>query len=102
MKRVARLRLAVAAMLALGAFAPRQVLAQVPPRFYWKTLSNANAVPVIGESLSGNTNPFDPAHTVWIGADDDAQFLDFGHDIGHKPDRFGVVGGRPAAANFVH
>jgi len=75
MKRVARLRLAVAAMLALGAFAPRQVLAQVPPRFYWKTLSNANAVPVIGESLSGNTNPFDPAHTVNPGANVSATLL---------------------------
>jgi hypothetical protein len=37
-------------------------LAQVPPRFYWKSLSGANAVPVIYQSLSGNANPVDPAH----------------------------------------
>jgi hypothetical protein len=39
-------------------------LAQVPPRFYWKSLSGANAVPVIYQSLSGNANPIDPAHYV--------------------------------------
>jgi hypothetical protein len=39
-------------------------LAQVPPRFYWKSLSGANAVPVIYQSLSGNANPIDPAHVV--------------------------------------
>jgi hypothetical protein len=39
-------------------------LAQVPPRFYWKSLAGANAVPVIYQSLSGNANPIDPAHVV--------------------------------------
>jgi hypothetical protein len=39
-------------------------LAQVPPRFYWQSLSGANAVPVIFQSLSGNANPVDPAHFV--------------------------------------
>jgi hypothetical protein len=68
MKQAARLRSAVAMMLAFGALCSQQALAQVPPRFYWKTLSNANAVPLIAESLSGNTNPFDPAHTVTAGA----------------------------------
>jgi len=38
--------------------------AQVPPRFYWKSLIGGHAVPVIGMSLSGNANPIDPAHTV--------------------------------------
>jgi hypothetical protein len=33
--------------------------AQVPPRFYWKTLQGMNAVPVIAMSVSGNVNPFD-------------------------------------------
>jgi len=64
MKPVAFLWVILAMMLAMGAFCPPQALAQVPARFYWKTLSDANAVPLIYESLSGNTNPFDPAHTV--------------------------------------
>jgi hypothetical protein len=38
--------------------------AQAPARFYWKTLSGANAVPVIVNSISGNSNPFDPSHVV--------------------------------------
>ncbi len=72
MKPLAWLRLVVATMLAMGALCPPQALAQVPARFYWKTLSGANAVPLIVESMSGNTNPFDPAHTVTPGADFDA------------------------------
>jgi hypothetical protein len=35
---------------------------------YWKTLSGANAIPLIVESMSGNTNPFDPSYTVAPGA----------------------------------
>jgi len=70
---VVRLRLApLALVLAMGALYPPQALAQVPARFYWKTLSGANAVPVIFQSISGNTNPFDPAHIVTRGADFDA------------------------------
>src|SRR5512136_151324 len=72
MKPVACLWLVVATMLAMGALCPPQTLAQVPARFYWKTLSDANAVPVIVNSVSGNTNPFDPAHTVTPGASFDA------------------------------
>jgi hypothetical protein len=68
MKSVAWLWLVVAMMLAMGTLCPPQVLAQVPARFYWKTLSDANAVPVIVNSISGNTNPFDPAHTPTAGA----------------------------------
>ena len=64
--------LVVATMLAVGALCPAQAMAQVPARFYWKTLSDANAVPLIVESISGNTNPFDSAHTVTPGADFDA------------------------------
>ena len=71
-RRVARLRLALALVLAMGALCPTQALAQVPARFYWKTLSGANAVPLIVQSISGNTNPFDPAHTVTPGASFDA------------------------------
>jgi hypothetical protein len=72
MKPVAWLRLVFATMLAVGMLCPPQVLAQVPARFYWKTLSGANAVPLIVESISGNTNPFDPAHTVTPGANFEA------------------------------
>jgi len=68
MKPVAWLQLVFATMLAMGMLCPPQALAQVPARFYWKTLSGANAVPLIVESISGNTNPFDPAHTVTPGA----------------------------------
>lgn len=72
MKPVACLRWAGAAMLAVGALCPPQALAQVPGRFYWKTLSDANAVPFILQSVSGNTNPFDPALVVAPGANVDA------------------------------
>jgi hypothetical protein len=46
--------------------------AQIPARFYWKSLSGGNAVPLIVESLSGNTNPFDPSHEVNPNANFDA------------------------------
>lgn len=52
---------AAAAVLAMAALCPPQVLAQVPGRFYWKSLAGANGVPVIFNSMSGNTNPFDPS-----------------------------------------
>lgn len=61
-------RLALASALALGALAALPASAQMPARFYWKTLSGANAVPLIFNSISGNTNPFDPAHTPVPGA----------------------------------
>ena len=51
---------------------PTLTLAQVPPRFYWKTLSGTNAVPVIYQSLSGNSNPLDPTHFVSPGVSFDA------------------------------
>ena len=56
----------------VGTLCPSLAQAQVPARFYWKTLSGANAVPLILESVSGNTNPFDPAHIVAADADIDA------------------------------
>jgi hypothetical protein len=64
MKSVSWLRWVIAAMIAVAALCPQPALAQTPARFYWKTLSDANAVPVIVNSISGNTNPFDPAHNV--------------------------------------
>jgi hypothetical protein len=42
------------------------------PRTYWKGLSGTNIVPVIYTTVSGNTNPFDPAHTVLANATFDA------------------------------
>jgi len=55
-----------------AALCPPQVLAQVPARFYWKTLSGASAVPVIFNSLSGNTNPYRPVNLVTPDANFDA------------------------------
>ena len=72
MSPVRSLRLAAAAMIFMGALCSTQALAQVPARFYWKSLSGANGVPLIVNSLSGNTNPFDPAHEVTAGANLDA------------------------------
>ncbi len=63
MKPIPLARTLLAAAFALALF-PVLVFAQAPPRFYWKSLSGGNAVPVIGMSMSGNANPVDPAHTV--------------------------------------
>jgi len=51
-------------ILALTILGPTFAFAQIPPRFYWKSLAGANAVPVIYQSLSGNANPLDPADLV--------------------------------------
>jgi hypothetical protein len=67
------------AIFALTILCPMLTLAQVPPRFYWKTLSGANAVPVIFQSLNGNANPIDPAHVVSADADVDANVLVAGY-----------------------
>ena len=75
MRPMRSFRLVFAALLVVGALLPRLAQAQVPARFYWKTLAGANAVPLIFNSLSGNTNPFDPAHTLQAGADVDATLV---------------------------
>jgi hypothetical protein len=67
------------AILALTILGPMFALAQVPPRFYWKSLSGANAVPVIFQSLSGNANPIDPAYVVSADADVDANVVVAGY-----------------------
>ncbi len=41
------------AVVALAAFCPVRASAQTPPRFYWKSLAGANAVPVIYQDISG-------------------------------------------------
>ncbi len=71
-KPVAWLRWVVATVLAVGALCPPQALAQDPPRTYWKYLSDGDAVPLLYQSISGNSNPFDPAHTVAANATFDA------------------------------
>jgi hypothetical protein len=55
---------AAVAVLALAVLCPQLALAQMPARFYWKSLSGGSAVPLVVNSISGNTNPFDPAHIV--------------------------------------
>ncbi|HOW64399.1 MAG TPA: transporter [Verrucomicrobiota bacterium] len=67
------------AIVALAIICPVFAQAQVPPRFYWKSLSGANAVPVIFQSLNGNANPVDPAHVVSVDADVDANVLVAGY-----------------------
>ena len=79
MKTVVWMWLVVATMLAMGVLCPQEASAQVPARFYWDTLSDANAVPVIVNSMSGNTNPFDPSHTVTPGANFDATLAQVGY-----------------------
>jgi hypothetical protein len=72
MKQAAWSRLTLITLLALGALCAPQAGAQTPARFYLDTLSGSSAVPLIFESISGNTNPFDPAHIVIPGANFDA------------------------------
>ena len=61
--------LTLAATLTLLAFSSSTAEAQVPPRFYWKSLTGGRAVPVLFMSMSGNANPVDPGHTVIPEAD---------------------------------
>jgi len=68
-------RVVATAVLAMGVLAAPQSDAQVPGRFYWKSLSGANGVPLIFNSISGNTNPFDMSHAVTPGANFDASLV---------------------------
>jgi hypothetical protein len=68
-----------AAIVALTIISPTFALAQIPPRFYWKSLAGANAVPVIFQSLSGNANPIDPSHFVSADAAIDANVAMVGY-----------------------
>jgi outer membrane putative beta-barrel porin/alpha-amylase len=74
---IARLGLALVTVLSLAALCPPEASAQ--PRYYWKTLTGANAVPLIYTSASGNTNPFDPAHIVAPGANFEATLAMMGY-----------------------
>jgi hypothetical protein len=79
MRSVVGLRRVVATVLAMGALCPPLSQAQVPARFYWKSLSDGNAVPLIVNSISGNTNPFDPAHIVAPGGNVDGTLAIVGY-----------------------
>lgn len=69
MKSMLRLRILGTVILAFSIFFSSQVLAQLPARFYWKSLDGGNAIPLIVESINGNTNPFDPSHHILKDAD---------------------------------
>jgi len=62
------LPLVLALAIAFVALGLTPASGQIPPRFYWKSLIGANAVPVIGMFLSGNANPIDPGHNVLDGS----------------------------------
>ena len=64
-KTLGKSRTWIIVALFLGMFGSLAANAQVPPRFYWKTLQGTNAVPVIAMSVTGNTNPLDPSHNFF-------------------------------------
>jgi len=74
-----RAGLAVVAVLAACTFVSLQAAAQVPARFYWDTLSGGNAVPLLFNSISGNTNPFDASHTPMADASFDGTLAMVGY-----------------------
>lgn len=59
--------------------APPAARAEVPPRFYWKTLTGANAIPVFGIFVDGNANPLDPTHAVSANASIDGELAIAGY-----------------------
>jgi len=59
---IGKIRVWIIVAVVLGIFGSMAANAQVPPRFYWKTLQGTNAVPVIAMSGSGNSNPLDPSN----------------------------------------
>ncbi len=63
-----RARLLGGAAILLGVIWALPSFAQVPPRFYWKSLAGARAVPLLYMSMDGNANPFDPGRTAVPGA----------------------------------
>lgn len=63
-RELPKLRLITSAALVVCAISASQAYAEIPARFYWKNLSGGSAVPLLVESMNGNSNPFDPAHLV--------------------------------------
>jgi hypothetical protein len=72
-------RYSLASLVAFALLLPTLASAQTPPRFYWKSLSGTNAVPVIFQSLGGNANPLDPAHIVSANANFEADVAVVGY-----------------------
>lgn len=66
-------------ILALTILSPIFAFAQIPPRFYWKSLAGGNAVPIIYQSFSGNANPADPADLPAADAKIDANIAMVGY-----------------------
>ncbi len=60
---IGKIRPWICVVVILGMFGSMAANAQVPPRFYWKTLQGTSAIPVIALSSSGNVNPLDPSNT---------------------------------------
>ena len=79
MKKLSWSRLVAASLAVAGALASPQVLAQVPGRFYLQNLEGGNGVPLIFNSLTGNSNPFDPSQQVTPGASFDATMAIMGY-----------------------
>jgi hypothetical protein len=61
---IGKIRSWIIVAVVLSMFGSMAANAQVPPRFYWKTLQGMNAVPVIALSASGNVNPLDPSYIL--------------------------------------
>jgi hypothetical protein len=66
-------------ILALTILGPIVAFAQIPARFYWKSLAGGNAVPIIYQSFSGNAIPTDPADFVSGNASIDANIAMVGY-----------------------
>ncbi len=79
MKKLSWSRLVAASLAVAGALVSTQASAQVPGRFYWQNLEGGNGVPIIFNSLTGNSNPFDPSHQVTPGASFDATMAIMGY-----------------------
>ncbi len=77
MNKLSSSRLVAASLAVAGALASPQVLAQVPGRL--QNLEGGNGVPLIFNSLTGNSNPFDPSHQVTPGASFDATMAIMGY-----------------------
>lgn len=71
--------LRLATLVAFMLIFPTLANGGVPPRFYWKSLSGTNAVPVIYQTMSGNVNPLDPAQIVAPGVNFDANIAIAGY-----------------------
>ena len=75
-KRLAGWPRVVSGLAVIALFVPTLARAQGDgARFYWKGLTGATFVPVIYNAKSGNSNPFDPAHTVLGDSNFDASLM---------------------------